>query len=114
MCEVAQRLAAALRADDLAIRLGGDEFAVIQAGRFERKDAEALCIRLIAVLALPFDIDGIPVCIGSSIGVATDDGTVDNIDLLFERADSALYRAKRNGGNAFRFWRMEPQLTIAA
>ena len=114
LCEVAHRLARALSADDLAIRMGGDEFAVIQAGRLGREGAEALSIRLIAVLAVPYEYDGISIRIGSSIGIATNDGRLTNIDLMIERADSALYRAKRYGGNAFRFWQKEPQLTIAA
>jgi diguanylate cyclase (GGDEF)-like protein len=114
LCEVARRLSDTLRADDLAIRIGGDEFAIIQTGRFSRKLAEAHSIRLIAALTAPYEYDGLSICIGASIGIATDDGKLANIDLLFEHADSALYRAKRYGGNAFRFWQNEPQLTIAA
>jgi diguanylate cyclase len=114
LCEVARRLTDTLRADDLAIRIGGDEFAIIQTGRFGRKNAEALSIRLIAALAVPYEYDGISIRIGASIGIATDDSTLANIDLLFEHADSALYRAKRHGGNAFRFWQNEPKLAVAA
>jgi diguanylate cyclase len=114
LCEVARRLVGALRADDVAIRMGGDEFAVILTGNRGRDDAEALSTRLIAAFALPYDHQGNAIRIGSSIGIATDDGTLADLDLLFERADAALYQAKRYGGNAFRFWRAAPALTLAA
>lgn len=114
LCEVARRLTDAMRGEDLAVRLGGDEFCVIQTGFAKPADAEAMGNRLIKILAEPYPDNGEILTIGSSIGVAIEDGSVGDIEMLIERADSALYRAKRHGGNALRLWRSPPRLTLAA
>jgi diguanylate cyclase (GGDEF)-like protein len=112
--EVARRLTEAVRDEDLAVRLGGDEFCVIQTGLAKAVDAEAMGRRLIEVLSEPMMDKGALLQIGSSIGIALEDGSVGDIDILIERADSALYQAKRNGGNTLRVWRNAPKLTLAA
>ncbi len=112
--EVGQRLNQTVRSGDLAARIGGDEFAVIQAALPGPQEAEALGQRIIRALAIPFDIDGAILEIGSSIGIALDDGSVGDIDELVARADGALYRAKRSGGNAQRVWKANLKLTLVA
>ncbi|WP_293882943.1 GGDEF domain-containing protein [Sphingomonas sp.] len=114
LCEIGRRLGRIVREGDLAVRLGGDEFCVIQTGIASSSTAEALANRIIKTLAEPFLCDGDSVQVGSSIGVALDDGSIADIDDLMERADSALYRAKRQGGNTLRFWRSTAKLTLAA
>lgn len=114
LCEVARRLNNAMRGGDMAVRLGGDEFCVILTGITKAADAEAMGNRLITILAEPFCDDDTMIRVGSSIGVAIDDGSIADIDVLIERADSALYRAKRLGGNTLRLWRSQPRLTLAA
>jgi diguanylate cyclase (GGDEF)-like protein len=111
---VADRLSGALRSDDLATRIGGDEFAIIQSGPIGREHAEKLSKRLIATLTAPFDHDGTNIRVGASIGIALAERHLADIDLLFEHADAAMYRAKRFGGNSFRFWQDDMSLTIAA
>ncbi|AYJ85989.1 diguanylate cyclase [Sphingomonas paeninsulae] len=70
--------------------------------------------RLIEALSEPMMDKGTLLQIGSSIGIALEDGSVRDIDILIERADSALYQAKRYGGNTLRVWRDVPKLTLAA
>ncbi|WP_304217665.1 bifunctional diguanylate cyclase/phosphodiesterase [Phenylobacterium aquaticum] len=94
LCAVAMRLRAVLRTDDLLARLGGDEFAVLARGE---QDFEALGARLIAAISPPYEIDGVEVSVGVSIGVAVvgEDGL--DVDHLIRNADLALYRAKEDG-----------------
>jgi diguanylate cyclase (GGDEF)-like protein len=93
----ADRLEASLPPETVAARLGGDEFAVLlQSGPDPERDAAAI-EKLHAALATPLDIDGFPVSVGVSIGVASapDDGHT-KTDLL-RAADVAMYKAKRCG-----------------
>jgi diguanylate cyclase (GGDEF)-like protein/PAS domain S-box-containing protein len=93
--EVGVRLRGILREADTAARLGGDEFAVLLP-RADAIEAEAAARRLLGALELPFMVDGHPVEVGGSIGIAVypthgaDPGT------LLRRADVAMYVAKRS------------------
>ena len=103
--ETARRLKSALRETDILARLGGDEFAIVQVGETaQREGAIALADRIITAIAQPYDISGILVQIGVSIGIAraSDDG-IDPNELL-KKADLALYRTKSEGRNGFRFF----------
>jgi diguanylate cyclase (GGDEF)-like protein/PAS domain S-box-containing protein len=94
LCAVADRLRGVLRSDDLLARLGGDEFAVLARGE---QDFEALADRLIGAICPPYEIEGVEVSVGVSIGVAVvgEDGL--DVDHLVRNADLALYRAKEDG-----------------
>lgn len=76
------------------VRLGGDEFALIA----ERADDAAIALvgrRIRRVMARPFEVAGLTLTIGASVGVAsTGDGSLD-IDALIRAADGQVYRAKR-------------------
>jgi diguanylate cyclase (GGDEF)-like protein len=102
------RLKACLRQTDMVARIGGDEFALIQVGVEEAGQAQALCRRLLAALVEPFDLDGQEVIITASIGVALAPGDAEEPGRLLQHADVALYRAKDEGRNTFRFF--EPEM----
>jgi diguanylate cyclase (GGDEF)-like protein/PAS domain S-box-containing protein len=94
--EVARRLRGCLRAGEVAARLGGDEFVVLLEGADEAA-AERVAGRILAVLEPPFEVDGRRIAVGASIGVAVAAaGEGDDADLL-DRADVAMYAAKRSG-----------------
>ncbi|MDB5700254.1 MAG: hypothetical protein JWL66_453 [Sphingomonadales bacterium] len=112
--ELGRRMTETIRHGDMAVRMSGDEFCIVQTNLGKPFEAEAMANRLVRILAQPFDDRGSVLKIGSSIGIVFDDGSVGDIDVLVERADSALYRAKRSGGNAIRLWRNTPHLTLAA
>ncbi|MGE7417983.1 sensor domain-containing phosphodiesterase [Methylobacterium tarhaniae] len=97
--EVAGRIRAVLRREDLAARLGGDEFAVLLGGE---SDAAATAERLIAALREPVDLGGQEATIGVSIGIAVAPEHGLDGDALIKRADRALYRAKSEGRNTYR------------
>jgi diguanylate cyclase (GGDEF)-like protein len=104
LCAVAQRLRDETRVSDMIIRLGGDEFAIIQSSSTQRADAKVFAERLIQVLSKPFQVGEHQLLVGASIGIAiTDDQRVD-ADTLLKRAETALYKAKEDGRNTFRFF----------
>lgn len=95
---VATRLKTCLRESDTIARLGGDEFAVLLEGIQNLAPVRKICHKIQHSLAQPFDLSGRTARVGASIGVSRypEDGT--DADTLLQRADSAMYRAKRNGG----------------
>jgi diguanylate cyclase (GGDEF)-like protein/PAS domain S-box-containing protein len=102
-----RRLEACVRETDTVARIGGDEFALIQVGVEKADQAQALCRRLLAALVEPFDLDGHEVIVTASIGVALAQGDAEEPGRLLQHADIALYRAKDEGRNTFRFYEAE-------
>jgi predicted signal transduction protein with EAL and GGDEF domain len=89
-------------------RLGGDEFAIVQAGTEQPFGATALATRLIAEVAKPFELDGHHVVIGASVGISIAPNDGSDPDKLLKNADMALYRAKSDGRDSWRFF--EPDM----
>ena len=104
---VADRLQSEVRGSNLAARLGGDEFAVILASDVSPNEVSDFATRLIQILSASYDIDGIEVVIGASIGVALSPGDGTTTEELMRNADMALYRAKSDGGGVHRFFERE-------
>jgi diguanylate cyclase (GGDEF)-like protein len=91
--EVGARLGPALHEGDTIARLGGDEFAVVLPGSGPEQVASAAGdVRL--ALQAPFEIEGVTIEIGASIGIACFPDHGATPDLLLQRADIALYQAK--------------------
>jgi len=97
LVEVAGRLGGALRRGDTLARLGGDEFAVLVDGAPDRAAVIELAGRLRDVLRRPFALRGVAVELEASIGIAfyPEHGT--SAGGLLQRADVAMYDAKRGG-----------------
>jgi diguanylate cyclase (GGDEF)-like protein len=92
--QVAERLAATVRAGDTLARLGGDEFALL-APTVTRSEAEALAERAAGAFAKPFTIAGRELTVGVSVGVAVFPEDAYSLESLLTSADAAMYRAKR-------------------
>jgi diguanylate cyclase (GGDEF)-like protein/PAS domain S-box-containing protein len=105
---VARRLKSNIRGSDTIARLGGDEFAIVQADIRRPADAIDLAERIIKDLAEPFDLDGNLIFIGVSIGIALAPGDSGLPEQLLRSADTALYRAKNEGGGTYRLF--EPEM----
>jgi diguanylate cyclase (GGDEF)-like protein len=91
---VAERLRAALRADDTLARLGGDEFVVVLE-ECDQTLAMRMADRLIASLG-DITIEGRRFDIAASVGIAMAAGPGNSIDDLLHQSDVAMYRAKSN------------------
>jgi diguanylate cyclase (GGDEF)-like protein/PAS domain S-box-containing protein len=104
---VADRLRSEVRGNNLVARLGGDEFAIVLASDGSPNEASDFAARLIKTLSDCYDIDGIEVVVGASIGIALSPGDGDTSEELMRNADMALYRAKADGGGVHRFFERE-------
>jgi diguanylate cyclase (GGDEF)-like protein/PAS domain S-box-containing protein len=105
---VADRLRSQVLGNHVAARLGGDEFALILASDVSPNEVSDFSIRLINVLSASYDIDGIEVVIGASVGIALSPSDGTTSEELMRNADMALYRAKSDGGGVHRFF--EPEM----
>ncbi len=105
--QVSERLRSEVRGDNLVARLGGDEFAIVLASDVSPNEASDFADRLIAVLSARYDVDGIEVVVGASIGIALPPGDGATSEELLRNADMALYRAKSDGGGVHRFFERE-------
>ena len=94
---VAQRLVGLVRPTDAVARLGGDEFVILLAGAGTLANAEVVADKVVAAVAAPFDVDGLRLEIGASVGVAFGVEPGGDRRELIRRADAALYRAKASG-----------------
>lgn len=93
--QVASRLTACIRGSDTACRFGGDELVIVLPEVETPDDAIATTEKIRAELATPYDVDGLPVRLTVSIGMAT--WPIDGKDCpaLLNVADVAMYREKR-------------------
>ena len=100
LCAVAGRLSAQIRGADLVCRIGGDEFVIALASPSHSVLAESLADRVLAEFARPFELSVGNVVISASIGVAKTLGGAHALELIRD-ADTAMYKAKGNGRNAY-------------
>jgi diguanylate cyclase len=100
----ADRLASAVREIDTVSRHGGDEFLILLAELQQPGDAAVVAGKLVAALAAPTTVDGRPVQLSASIGVAVypDDG--EDLDTLTALADASMYTRKRARAAAAARW----------
>lgn len=101
---VARRIKRSVREEDTIARLGGDEFAVILEHLSRPRDAAATARKLLHAMAQPFRLDGHKARITASIGISVYPLDGDDVETLVKRADGAMYRAKSQRRNDYRFW----------
>ena len=93
LAKVAERIAGAVRPGDTAARVGGDEFVVV-ADDVDEIRSLAIAERVAGAIAGSIEVDDLVVTLGASIGV-TLAGPGESVDDILNRADQAMYRAKR-------------------
>jgi diguanylate cyclase (GGDEF)-like protein/PAS domain S-box-containing protein len=102
--EIARRLAGSLRESDTVARQGGDEFVVVLADLGCPEDAALVAQKVLDALFRPLLLGGQELFPTASIGLAMYPRDGQDSPTLLKCADSAMYRAKGQGGNAFRFY----------
>jgi diguanylate cyclase (GGDEF)-like protein/PAS domain S-box-containing protein len=102
---VAGRLRQSVRDADTVARLGGDEFGLILLGIGERHAAAMVLEKVLAANSVPVQVEERAISVSISIGVCIHPADGRDADTIRERADSAMYAAKRAGGGACRFFR---------
>ena len=100
LVQFAMRLRACVRASDSVARLGGDEFIVLLEDLKDRDAALRIAQKILEDTRTPVRIDAREVAVTTSIGVAYYAGDESGEELL-QRADAALYEAKRAGRDAY-------------
>lgn len=112
LIELAKRLRLALREEDTVTRLGGDEFILLLPD-VELESAALVAQKLLKTLAKPYRIDQYDLTLTASIGIALYPVDGDNLETLAKNADTAMYRAKQDGRQGYRFFTAEMQARSA-
>ncbi|WP_334057825.1 putative bifunctional diguanylate cyclase/phosphodiesterase [Alteromonas sp. S005] len=101
LIEVADRVQCLLRDGDLFARLGGDEFLVLPDRDATADQAKSLATRLITAFDEPFELRGLSLTVGLSVGVATASDAGYDLSELMSNADLAMYRSKARGRGSY-------------
>ena len=102
--EVAQRIQASVRADDIVVRMGGDEFVVILNKVATIEQANETAARILANLTVPLVVAGKPLVTTVSIGLSLYPRDGDDVGALLRHSDTAMYQAKDCGRNNFQIF----------
>lgn len=103
LCEVARRLAGALREGDTVARLAGDEFTILLPGLSRGEDAARVADKLLDALEPPVRLGDQELRVRASIGIAVFPQDAGDGEALLQRADEAMYASKERGGNTWTF-----------
>lgn len=101
---VAERLGTTVRATDTVARLGGDEFVVLMSELGDPDEVLNLADRLLRLFDRAWVVDGRNLVVSTSIGIARFPADGRDADTLLRSADSAMYKAKREGRNTYCFF----------
>jgi diguanylate cyclase (GGDEF)-like protein len=102
--QFSDRLLQCVRIRDTVGRLGGDEFALILLLDDGQRGAAAVATQIQEALRVPFDLNGREVTVTASIGITIHPDDASEPETLIKYADTAMYRAKQEGRDTFRFF----------
>jgi diguanylate cyclase (GGDEF)-like protein/PAS domain S-box-containing protein len=108
LSQLAARLRGAVREQDTVARTGGDEFVLVLP-LTDIAGAAHLATKLMALASAPFQVEQQELTVTPSMGIAMFPTDGDDFETLYRNADAAMYRAKRDGRNAYRFFTSEMQ-----
>ncbi|WP_457447533.1 putative bifunctional diguanylate cyclase/phosphodiesterase [Roseateles sp. P5_E4] len=112
LTQLASRLRGAVREQDTVARMGGDEFVLVLP-LTDIAGAAHLATKLMALASAPFHVEQQELTVTPSMGIAMFPTDGDDFDTLCKCADAAMYRAKKDGRNAYRFFTSEMQAQSA-
>ncbi len=103
LVELAQRLRKTVREQDTVARLGGDEFILLLPDT-DTAGAARVAEKLLQVALMPFQVEHHELTVTPSIGIALYPKDGADLDVLSKCADAAMYQAKGDGRNSYRFF----------
>ncbi|MBI2306397.1 MAG: EAL domain-containing protein [Rhodocyclales bacterium] len=106
LCEVAQRMTGCVRKIDTLARLGGDEFVVVCA-ETSIEGTASVARKILKAVSQSFMTDGHLLTVTPSIGISLFPQDGEDFETLLKHADTAMYRAKESGRNAYQFFARE-------
>ena len=114
LISVAKRLLDCVRSSDTVSRLGGDEFVVLVSEIEKLEDAATAAQRLLAAVSEVHPIDQNELRVTTSIGLSIypDDGK--DAETLIKNADTAMYQAKQNGRQGYRYFKPAENIRVPA
>ncbi len=110
---VGARIAEALRAGDTVARLSGDEFVVLLPNLKRADDASVVAQKILAAVARPLKVNAHEFVLSASAGIALYPKDAGEAGALMRGADAALYRAKEDGRDCFRFFSPDLNARVA-
>ncbi|PKI16246.1 sensor domain-containing phosphodiesterase [Colwellia sp. 12G3] len=117
LVDVSKRLNAVTRASDTLARVGGDEFILLleYVGDDNEQaiiEAEIVAQKIQKIFNVQFEVGRLAFQVSCSIGICLVDNSNSGTDKILKFADSAMYRAKNNGGNRYSFYDPELQTLV--
>lgn len=101
LVQFADRLRNAVRSTDTVARIAGDEFVIVFENLDAGHDVNVLGEKIVAAMKAPFEVNGRPLNVSASIGIALTTELPADVDKVMLAADQALYCVKAAGRNGF-------------
>nr|WP_282450218.1 GGDEF domain-containing protein [Microbulbifer sp. CAU 1566] len=101
---IARRLLSVMRCGDIVARLGGDEFCVFVRSVQEPEAYRILAEKMLKTVAQPVKIADNLVAVTMSVGVVAVEDRGDTLESILQKADMAMYHAKRHGKNKYQLY----------
>ncbi len=114
LVELAERLRTSVRDSDTLVRQGGDEFIVVLPDIEDATSVVPVVEKLLTSVNEPLTAAGADLCVSASIGVSLYPDDADDAQALLRNADTAMYDAKRAGGNLARYFTREMNEVVRA
>lgn len=111
LIELAKRLSLLLREEDTVTRLGGDEFILLLPG-VDARGATEVAQKLLGAISKSYQIEHYTLTLTASIGIALYPEDGNDLETLSKSADAAMYRAKHEGRQGYRFFTPEMQARL--
>ena len=105
--EMGTRLSETVRSSDVVARLGGDEFVVLVQEVSDAKQVDAVARKILSALVEPMTMQGQECRVTASIGICMFPADAQDEKALMKNADIAMYRAKEDGKNTYKFYSEE-------